>query len=167
MINFHSARARFAKNSGKAVAFGLGLMLASPAMANDKQDTDQIAVSLDQAKLLKLPAGTETIIIGNPAIADVSLQRNNVIVITGRTPGRTNFIALDSNGTIISESQVSVSAARGAAVLVQRGMSAESYHCAPNCLPTVALGDEQKYLDQVANQSKKREEMANQSGRAK
>lgn len=167
MINFHSARARFVRNSGKAVVFGLGLMLASPAMANDKQDTDQIAVSLDQAKLLKLPAGTETIIIGNPAIADVSLQRNNVIVITGRTPGRTNFIALDSNGTIISESMVSVSAARGAAVLVQRGMNAESYHCAPNCLPTVALGDEQKYLDQVANQSKKREEMANQSGRAK
>ncbi|CAN1530943.1 Pilus formation protein, N-terminal [Rhabdaerophilaceae bacterium] len=165
MFQFHSALARAIISSGHALALVIGLAIVTPAGATERPELDQIAVSLDQAKLLKLPAGTETIIIGNPAIADVSLQRNNIVVITGRTAGRTNFIALDASGTIISESMVSVAAARGAGVLVQRGMEASSYHCAPNCLPTLALGDEQKYLEQVVNQAKRREELANQPTR--
>lgn len=125
-------------------------------------EPDQIAVQLDQAKLLKLPGGTETIIVGNPGIADVSVQRNGVLVITGRAPGRTNFIALDSNGTIISESMVSVSVPMGAGLVVQRGLDQTSYHCAPNCLPSIGLGDEEKHFARTIDQSSRREGFANQ-----
>ena len=74
----------------------LGAMLAvmtlgAPAFANET-GPDQIGVFLDQAKLLKLPNGTETIIVGNPAIADVTVQRNGVLIITGRLPGRRHFL---------------------------------------------------------------------------
>jgi Flp pilus assembly secretin CpaC len=142
---------------------GLAIVAASvSASAQERPELDQIAVSLDQAKLLKLPAGTETIIVGNPSIADVSIQRNNVIVITGRAPGRTNFIALDSNGTIISESMVSVSASVGHALVVQRGLDRSTYHCAPNCLPSVTLGDDEKHFNRSIDQSTKREATANQ-----
>lgn len=135
----------------------------TPALASEP---DQIAVQLDQAKLLKLPGGTETIIVGNPAIADVAVQRNGVLVITGRSPGRTNFIALDANGTIISESMVSVSAAREAGLVVQRGLDKSSYHCAPNCLPAITLGDEDKHFARALDQPSRRESFANQGSSA-
>ncbi|MCA4922984.1 MAG: pilus assembly protein N-terminal domain-containing protein [Methylobacterium sp.] len=148
----------------------LGVMLAAmalgaPASANET-GPDQIGVFLDQAKLLKLPTGTETIIVGNPAIADVTVQRNGVLIITGRLPGRTNFIALDTNGTIISESFVSVSAPPGNGLLVMRGLDSAHYHCAPNCQPTVALGDEEKHFGRAADQSIRRDALANQSSAA-
>jgi hypothetical protein len=139
------------------------VVMAMPAWSVEP-GSDQIAVFLDQAKLLKLPAGAETIVIGNPAIADVNVQRNGVLVITGRMPGRTNFIALDTNGTIISESFVSVSAAPNAGLLVTRGMDASHYHCAPNCYPTVALGDADNHFNRTAEQSSRRDSMANQGG---
>jgi hypothetical protein len=34
-------------------------------------------------------------VVGNPIIADVSLQRNGVVVLTGKSFGSTNLIALD------------------------------------------------------------------------
>lgn len=149
-----------ARSFAATVALLVSLTAASPGLANDP---DQIAVLLDQAKLLKLPSGTETIIVGNPAIADVNVQRNGVLVITGRAPGRTNFIALDSNGTIISESMVSVSAPVGAGLVVQRGLDQSSYHCAPNCQPSIGLGDEEKHFARTIDQSSRREGFANQS----
>lgn len=144
--------------AARSLFLAVGLMFANlgGAQANDP---DQISVQLDQAKLLKLPTGTDTIVVGNPAIADVAIQRNGVLVITGRAPGRTNFIALDQNGTIISESSVSVSAARGGTMIVQRGLDQSSYHCAPDCLPAVMLGDEDKHFNRATDQPKKRESL--------
>lgn len=143
-------------------------MLAAPAVVNqasaNEAGPEQIAVFLDQAKLLKLPNGTETIIVGNPAIADVNVQRNGVLVITGRMPGRTNFIALDMNGTIISESFVSVSVAPGNSLTVMRGGEFAHYHCAPNCQPTAVLGDEDKHFSRTADQTTRRDALANQTG---
>lgn len=144
---------------GAVLALLASFSIAAPVLASEP---DLIAVQLDQAKLLKLPSGAETIIVGNPAIADVSVQRNGVLVITGRAPGRTNFIALDSNGSIISESMVSVSASVGAGLVVQRGLEQSSYHCAPNCLPSIGLGDEEKHFGRTIEQSSRREGFANQ-----
>jgi Pilus formation protein N terminal region len=45
---------------------------ASPARA----ETPMIAVTLDQAKVARLPHGTATLIVGNPMIADVTMLKN-------------------------------------------------------------------------------------------
>lgn len=147
-----------------ALCVAAGAFLPMVGHANDKMASlETIQVQLDQAKLLKLPGGTETIVVGNPAIADVAVQKNGVMVITGRTPGRTNFIALDGTGTIISESIVSVTSTTLGRILVQRGMERSSYDCAPNCLPTISQGDEEKHFSATIDQSNKRDAMANQS----
>lgn len=136
--------------------------LTAPSRAESGADAG-IRVVLDQAKLVKLPSGTETVVIGNPAIADVTVQRGGVMVITGRSAGRTNFIALDGTGTIISESQVSVAAPEIGRVVVQRGIEASSYDCAPSCLPTVSLGDDDKHFTRAINQTTARDGLANGS----
>ena len=43
-----------------------------------------ISVVLDQARLLKLADRVATVVIGNPAIADATIQGGNLLIITGK-----------------------------------------------------------------------------------
>ncbi|MGY3371574.1 hypothetical protein ACVWZL_008699 [Bradyrhizobium sp. GM2.4] len=82
-------------------------VLASPA-AVIAESADTIAVNVDQAKLVRLPGKVATIVVGNPLIADVTLQPGGMIVVTGKGYGATNFIALDRGGEILVDRQVQV-----------------------------------------------------------
>ena len=46
----------------------------------------------------KLPDQVATIVIGNPLIADATLQSGGVLVVTGKGYGATNLLALDRGG---------------------------------------------------------------------
>lgn len=151
----------------KAGCVGTMAMLGLAVHAHAQQTAPEaISVVLDQAKLVKLPTGADTIVIGNPSIADVTVQKNGVMVITGRAAGRTNFIALDQSGAIISESVLSVTVPTEGKLLVQRGLERNTYDCSPACLPTVSLGDEDKHFSLSINQSSQRDGMAKQNGPA-
>ena len=68
-----------------------------------------MTVSLDRAKVFKYPANTETIIVGNPIIADVTMLKNSGrLVLTGKGFGETNLVFLDHDGTVLSESRLRV-----------------------------------------------------------
>ncbi|MGP0059392.1 MAG: pilus assembly protein N-terminal domain-containing protein [Beijerinckiaceae bacterium] len=109
-------------------------------------------VKVDQARPVRVPPGTQTLIIGNPMIADVTLvKQGGVMVVTGKGYGETNLIALDSAGDPVAESTIKVIAGDDALV-VQRGMDRQSYTCAPRCQPSVRLGDDTKYFGDVAAQ---------------
>ena len=130
-----------------AVAFVLAAG-ASPARAA----TDVIAVTLDQAKIARLPRGAATLIVGNPMIADVTmLKNNNTMVITGKGFGQTNLIAIDAAGALIEEQQIEVLPSKGLVVL-QNGSSRMSYVCNPDCMPTVQLGDDDKVFTEAGTQ---------------
>jgi Flp pilus assembly secretin CpaC len=134
---------RFWLAAAFVLAFG-----ASPARA----ETDVIAVTLDQAKIAKLPAGATALIIGNPMIADVTLlKNNNSMVITGKGFGQTNLIAIDAQGSVILERQVRVLPTRTVLIL-QSGSSRISYACNPDCMPTVQLGDDDKTFTEAGGQ---------------
>ena len=127
----------------------LALLSACPAMAQD----EAIVAVIDQARLVKIPAGTQTLVIGNPTVADVTLlKQNDLMVLTPRSFGETNFIALDAQGNPVAESMIRVVAGTGS-VIVQRGMDRQSYSCAPTCQPTERLGDDEKYANAVASQA--------------
>ena len=51
---------------------------------------EPITVRLDQAKLLKVPDRTATLVIGNPLIADVAVQPGGIMVVTAKSYGITN-----------------------------------------------------------------------------
>jgi hypothetical protein len=130
-----------------AVAFVLASG-ASPARA----DTSTIGVTLDQAKVARLPRATATLIVGNPMIADVTMLKNNdTMIITGKGFGQTNLIAIDGDGSIIEEQQIQVLPAKTVLVL-QSGSSRISYACNPACMPTVQLGDDDKTFKDVGEQ---------------
>ena len=117
------------------IAFG-----SEPAQAGPSPEV--LVVTIDQAKLAKLPHGTSTLIIGNPTYADVQiLKEKDMMVFTGKGYGETNLIAMDDQGEILEEKQIRVVPTRSVLVF-QNGPSRTSYSCNPDCMPTVALGDD-------------------------
>ncbi len=129
----------------------------SSATANDT-----ISLMLDRATVIKAPAKTAMVVIGNPAIADVSVQRNGVLVLTGKTFGETNMLALDDEGKLISESWLRVQD-NNRNLVILRGAETESYSCTPDCKPALALGDSEKHFARSGSQSMTRNGLANQS----
>ena len=114
-----------------------------------------ISVVIDQAHLVDLPPGTSTLIIGNPTIADVTMigVKGSLMILTPKSFGETNFIALNDAGKPLTESIIRVVAGNDALVL-QRGMERQSYACAPKCQITGKLGDDAKYFTATMDQAK-------------
>jgi hypothetical protein len=120
-------------------------MLPRPALAVEPLPqsvmSEPVTVQLDQAKLLRLPERTATLVIGNPLIADAAVQPGGVVVITAKSYGMTNLIALDRAGATLSEYPIQVVGPGDPMVVVYRGIERESYSCAPKCERRITLGD--------------------------
>ncbi len=128
-------------------------MLLFPAVSLAAPDPDRIAVYVDQAKLVKLPAKVATIVVGNPLIADVTMQSGGIIVVTGKGYGATNFIAMDRNGEVLVDRQIQVEGPTDQLVTVYRGVDRESYSCVPVCQKRITLGDGATYFRQAIDQA--------------
>ena len=122
-----------------ALALSLGLFGAHPAA--NAAGAAVLSVTVDEAKIARVPEGTTTLVIGNPIVADVTmLKGSGAMVVTGKGFGETNLIALDAKGEVLDEKMIRV-VPTTSTLLVQRGTDRESYSCAPQCMPTVQLGD--------------------------
>lgn len=142
-------RAQRVSLAGMAIA--VTLMFGSAAFG-----ADAIIVRLDQAKIARLPNGVSTIVVGNPLIADVSLQQGGLMVITGKGYGVTNLIALDRGGNLLSEQSIQVQGPSDNVVVVYRGVNQESYSCTPRCERRITLGDSVEFFDATINQATSR-----------
>jgi Pilus formation protein N terminal region len=112
------------------------IALVAPAAA-----AEPIDVALDQAKVMQLPDRATSVVVGNPLIADLSIQSSGLAVITGRGYGATNVIALDRNGVVLLEKTVAVKGPSDPTVVVYRGPTRQTYSCTPDCSPRITLGD--------------------------
>ncbi|MCB1476065.1 MAG: pilus assembly protein N-terminal domain-containing protein [Rhodobiaceae bacterium] len=131
-----------------------GTLFAAPAMA------ESLVVSVDRATIMRLDQPAATIIIGNPAIADASVQNREMLIVTGKAYGSTNLIVLDGQGQVISESTIYVQAVQDGAVTVQRGMDKVSLACTPNCERVLAIGDSSDAFSAVGSQMETRNRIA-------
>lgn len=108
-----------------------------------------IFVDLDRARVVRMPDDAQTLIIGNPLIADVTmLKSNRLMVVTGKSFGSTNLIVLDQTGNQVGESLITVAPPMDKLV-VQRGARRESYSCNPDCAPSIDLADDHDYSTHV------------------
>lgn len=128
-------------------------VLLSPLAAIAASDTDAVAVIVDQARVIKLPERVATIVVGNPLIADVTLQPGGMVVVTGKGYGSTNMIAMDRTGAVLADRSIQVEGPTDKLVTVFRGVDRESYSCTPVCQRRVTLGDGSSYFDSVLGQT--------------
>jgi len=108
-----------------------------------------LIVRYDQSQLLRLPRPVSEVIIGNPSIADVTVQGGNLLVVTGKTFGITNIIALDADRNVIQDQRVVVDQDDRRTVVVYRGPQRHTYTCAPTCSPALVIGDDPQYFEAV------------------
>lgn len=132
---------------------GQPLPVPSARAGNAAAERAEVAVTVDRAKVIRLPERTQTLILGNPSIADVAIQKNGIAIVTGKSYGVTNVIALDAAGNMLAESTVSVSAPNDSVVVVQRGLERQSYSCTPSCQPAVILGDANGFFSETKGQA--------------
>jgi Flp pilus assembly secretin CpaC len=133
----------------------LAIALTAAALACSKPATaaDTLNVVLDQALVTRLPERVATIVIGNPLIADVSIQSGGLLVVTGKGYGVTNMIAFDRSGAVLLERFVRVQGPTEGVLVVYRGVERESYSCTPMCERRVTLGDTPAFFEATIAQT--------------
>ena len=93
-----------------------------------------LKVHVDRAAVVQVPEAVSSLLIGNPMIVDLAIQRTGLGVITGKAPGSTNLIALNERGDVISESEIVVAGygARNHVTIIQAGKQGtrQSFVCA-------------------------------------
>jgi Flp pilus assembly secretin CpaC len=133
-------------------SFAVGILLG-PAAAVAGTADDAVAVNVDQAKLVKLPERVSTIVVGNPLIADVTMQPGGMVVVTGKGYGATNFIAMNRAGEVLVDRVIQVQGPTDQVITVYRGVDRESYSCSPICQRRVTLGDGEAYFKSTMDQA--------------
>ncbi|MDK9696376.1 MAG: pilus assembly protein N-terminal domain-containing protein [Siculibacillus sp.] len=145
-------------SSSVAISFALVTAICGPAAAKDP-----IAVTVDIAKVMRISAPATTVVLGNPGIADATMQDRQTLVITGKTAGITNLVVLDAKGQLIADEMIHVVKPQTGYVTVQRGGSRYSYACTPHCTPTIEPGDEKGYFEAADDHLRKRIQFGQQN----
>lgn len=113
------------------------------AAGNQETTQDAVIVTVDRAKLFRIARPAATVIIGNPSIADATVEDERTLVLTGRSFGVTNIIILDEAGEPIADRTIIVRSHEANTVRIYRRASRETLACAPVCEPTLTIGDNQ------------------------
>jgi hypothetical protein len=128
----------------------MAMAVAAPAAADPPTPwPDRILVFMDQARLVQLPERAANVVIGNPLIADVSIQPGGLTVITGKSYGATNFIATDKKGAVLFEKAIEVTGPRERTLVMYNGVDRQTYSCTPACSRRLTLGDTFETFDKT------------------
>ncbi|SFV36610.1 Pilus formation protein N terminal region [Devosia crocina] len=123
------------------------LSLSAPQV--QAQDAGPISVNVNMARVLRISAPAATVIVGNPGIADVTIQDPQTLILTGKSYGQTNLIVLDGRGEPIADTLLEVVQMQAGVTTIYQGQLRTTVTCAPVCQPTATLGDDTSYTGQV------------------
>lgn len=113
-----------------------------------------VTLGVDQATVLRLAKPAGTIILGNPLIADASVQDSETLILTGRSSGVTNIIVLDADGLEVLNTQLSVGggSAGSHVVTLHRATARTSLSCTPECEQAPMVGDDAGLFERLTSQ---------------
>lgn len=111
----------------------IAVLLAATSLITPARAAANIEVTMNQAKIVKLSRPADTIVVGNPAIADASVQDASTIVLTGKGFGVTNLVVLDQEGSPIVDAQVTVVRQAASSVRIYRRAEVQTMSCTPYC----------------------------------
>jgi len=131
-----------------AVLLSAGLLLGSLAPAT-AEDSAPVSVRVNMARILRIDAPAATVIIGNPGVADVTIQDPQTLVLTGKSYGETNLIILDNSGNPIADTMIEVTQDLANVVTMYVGDKRQSYSCEPVCQSIIMMGDDGGFTGQA------------------
>jgi Flp pilus assembly secretin CpaC len=133
-----------------ATAFTLAIVCVAPVAAHD------LAIPVEHAEVVRLPAEASAIVVGNPSIADAMVHDGRTLIVTGRLQGRTNVIALDRVGRVIYERDIVVSNPVEGQVALFRGPNQSTYSCGAVCDEVPRVGGDAARTDVLTEQQNAR-----------
>ena len=94
-------------------------------------------VEIDRSARVALRGSAASVIVGNPAIADVTVVDANTLFVTGKGYGVTEVIAVDGIGRTIYQGEIIVTGGSTGSVRVWRGAQATELACAASCSASI------------------------------
>ncbi len=122
------------------LAFAVLSAAAVAGLAAQASAADAVSVPIDQAVRVDVGGFINSVVIANPAVADVRVVDSHTFYLMGNGYGTTNVIALDRDGRNVYSSQVVVTAGDAGRVSVFRGASRTDMACASSCQPAMRSG---------------------------
>src|SRR3972149_1239427 len=122
-----------------------------------------VQVLVDQATLVRLDRPASEIVVGNPSIADVSVQSGKVLVVTGKYYGETNLIVMDADGKVIANRKLIVQDPRTGFVTLYKGSARFPFDCAPNCTTPLVIGDDSEHFEVISKEIKTKQTISQSS----
>ncbi len=123
-------------------------------------EAGEVWLTMDQVRPYKLNAPAENIAVGNPAIADVTVQDNQNLLLFGKSPGLTNIYIFNESGETIENMIIRVRSPNSDMLTFYRGAERTTYNCASNCEPTVTVGDAPEVFQSLTTQVQKKFDQA-------
>lgn len=143
------------------IAGTLAATCLAAASATEQTGAKQsVIVTVDQAKVFRISRPAATIIVGNPAIVDATIEDDQTLVLTGRSFGVTNLIVLDLKGDAVIDQPVVVRGSETNTVRIYRRDSRETLACAPVCEPTLTIGDDNRAFNFASGQIQARNQLS-------
>lgn len=163
IVSFARPRADMGRYCAAAALIAALALVAVIALPIGQSRAADLIVRYDQSQLLRLPRPVSHVIIGNPSIADVTVQSGNLLVVTGKTFGVTNIIAIDAQQNIIQDQRVVVQRDDERTVNLTKGAARQSWSCTPNCSQTLTVGDDPAYFEAVTKQASAKTQISEQN----
>ncbi|NOX81494.1 MAG: hypothetical protein GXP06_00590 [Alphaproteobacteria bacterium] len=116
----------------------------------------QVWLTMDQVHPYKLERPALDIAVGNPAVADVTVQDTQNLLLFGKSPGLTNIYVFDDAGEVIENIVIRVRSQNSDMLTVHKGVFRTTYNCTSSCEPVITVGDEPDLFDEISSQVKKK-----------
>lgn len=135
------------------------LLLAAPLAASPVRAAQQLVLVSDQTQIIKLPETPATIVVGNPAVADVTTEGSSLF-LHPRGFGLTNVIALDGEGKKIGDYAVRVVFEDSYSVSMYAPGGRQTYSCRKDCEAMMRLGDGTGFFTEYSKQVRLKNSLA-------
>lgn len=144
-----------------ALALAMSIALVAAPVPVFAVDAAPITVNVNMARILRISSPAATVIVGNPGVADVTIQDPQTLILTGKSYGQTNLIVLDAQGNPIADTLLEVVQMTAGVVTVYQGQLRTSLACAPVCQSVVMMGDDPGFSGQALASSQLVQSAAN------
>jgi hypothetical protein len=121
-----------------------------------------ITIESDKTQMITVAVKPGTVVVGNPSIADISINGNQVFV-HGHGYGNTNIIIMDTQGNQLANFDVTVKQSVSNAVTLFRASNRYSMACDPVCEYNLQPGDQVDWFKGIAEQQAVKNDLASGS----
>jgi len=108
--------------------------LAGMLGSAEAQSDRALRVTVNKAEVVALNGTAAVVLVANPQIADVVLERNNLLFVLGKQAGETRLYVYNGAGKPMIEREIVVVPQADRTVTVIRNGDADEYSCAPRCV---------------------------------